>query len=220
MSIKVIKLCDRGGFTMNQKEMEQFWSGEFGTQYIERCKDSSIVSSNIALFSKVLSSCSEPVKEIIEYGSNIGLSLLALKSLLPHCEDISAVEIHELAVERCQELIKPKHIYRESILDFEPDYQRDFVLVKGLLIHIHADMLQKAYEKLYQTSKKYICICEYYNPTPVEVVYHETGRIYKRDFCGEMMDKYPGLKLVDYGFVYHRDYKFPQDDMNWFLLEK
>lgn len=153
---KNYKALRQGRFTMNQKEMEEFWSGDFGTQYIERCKDSSIVSSNIALFSKILSSCREPVKEIIEYGSNIGLSLLALKSLI----------------------------------------------------------------KLYQTSKKYICICEYYNPTPVEVVYHETGRIYKRDFCGEMMDKYPGLKLVDYGFVYHRDYKFPQDDMNWFLLEK
>jgi spore coat polysaccharide biosynthesis protein SpsF len=35
-----------------------------------------------------------------------------------------------------------------------------------------------------------------------------------------MMDKYSNLKLVDYGFVYHRDYQFPQDDMNWFLLEK
>jgi spore coat polysaccharide biosynthesis protein SpsF len=28
------------------------------------------------------------------------------------------------------------------------------------------------------------------------------------------------LKLADYGFVYRRDIRFPQDDINWFLLEK
>ena len=28
------------------------------------------------------------------------------------------------------------------------------------------------------------------------------------------------LRLVDYGFSYHRDRAFPQDDITWFLLEK
>jgi len=28
------------------------------------------------------------------------------------------------------------------------------------------------------------------------------------------------LELVDYGFVYHRDPVFPQDDINWFLMKK
>ena len=39
-------------------------------------------------------------------------------------------------------------------------------------------------------------------------------------WAGEIMDKFPDLKLVDYGFNYHRDYNFSQDDSNWFLLEK
>ena len=46
------------------------------------------------------------------------------------------------------------------------------------------------------------------------------GKLFKRDFCGEMMDKYSDLKLVDYGFGYRRDPVFQQDDMTWFLLEK
>ncbi len=33
------------------------------------------------------------------------------------------------------------------------------------------------------------------------------------------MDTY-GLRLVDYGFVYRRDPNWPQDNINWFLLEK
>ncbi|GAA0704411.1 hypothetical protein [Dyella marensis] len=39
-------------------------------------------------------------------------------------------------------------------------------------------------------------------------------------FCGEIMDRYPDLRLVDYGFAYRRDPSFPQDDITWSLLEK
>ena len=48
---------------------------------------------------------------------------------------------------------------------------------------------------------------------------HE-DRLFKRDFAGEMMKKFNDLKLVDYGFVYHADCNFPQDDVTWFVLEK
>jgi pseudaminic acid biosynthesis-associated methylase len=71
------------------------------------------------------------------------------------------------------------------------------------------------------SSKKYICIAEYYNRTPVSINYRgHDERLYKRDFVGEVLDKFPSLTLVDYGFVYHRDPNFPQDDITWFLLEK
>ena len=113
------------------------------------------------------------------------------------------------------------NIYTQSILDFQVDFQRNFVLIKGVLIHINPEYLNQVYDLLYQTSNKYICICEYYNPTPVEVSYRgHQGKLFKRDFAGEIMDKFNDLELIDYGFVYHRDYQFPQDDMNWFLLKK
>jgi len=44
--------------------------------------------------------------------------------------------------------------------------------------------------------------------------------LFKRDFAGEMLDRFKDLELLDYGFVYHRDNNFPQDDLNWFLLRK
>ena len=47
-----------------------------------------------------------------------------------------------------------------------------------------------------------------------------TEKLFKRDFAGEMLDRFNDLKLADYGFVYRRDMLFPQDDINWFLLEK
>ena len=43
---------------------------------------------------------------------------------------------------------------------------------------------------------------------------------YLKRFCGEMLDKYNDLKLVDYGFGYKNDPVFQQDDMTWFLLQK
>lgn len=89
----------------------------------------------------------------------------------------------------------------------------------GVLIHINPDMLGQAYEHLYNAANKYVLINEYYNPSPVEVTYrgHE-ARLFKRDFAGEMMDRYD-LTLVDYGFTYHRD-PDPLDDLTWFLLKK
>ena len=97
----------------------------------------------------------------------------------------------------------------------------DLVLIKGVLIHIHPNELQNVYKLLYKASRKYICIAEYYNPSPVEVKYrgHE-GKLFKRDFAGEIMEQFSDLELIDYGFVYHRDSNFPQDDTTWFLLEK
>ena len=44
--------------------------------------------------------------------------------------------------------------------------------------------------------------------------------LFKRDFAGELLDKYKNkLLLLDYGFIYHRD-TYPQDDLTWFLMEK
>jgi pseudaminic acid biosynthesis-associated methylase len=199
-------------------EEEKFWAGNFGDDYINRNQGDVLVSSNIALFSKMLSRTKD-VQSVIELGANIGLNLQAIKQLLPEAE-LSAVEINQKAVDRLQQ-DKYLKVYHQSILQFAPNCQYDFVFVKGVLIHINPHMLSKVYELLHQASKRYICVVEYYNPTPVEVNYRgHQSKLFKRDFAGEILDKFDDLQLLDYGFVYHRDRQFPQDDMTWFLLEK
>lgn len=199
-------------------KQEEFWSGEFGDEYIQRNISAQLLASNIHFFSKILDS-TEPVRSVLEMGSNVGMNLKALRHLMPEAE-LSGVEINRKAYE---ELIAQDGLkgYHSSIFDFAVDYQRDFVLIKGVLIHINPNELQTVYQKLYDSSSKYICIAEYYNPAPVELKYrgHE-GKLFKRDFAGEVMDKFPDLKLEKYGFAYHRDNLFPQDDINWFLLKK
>lgn len=201
-------------------EQENFWAESFGNEYIDRNANINLVSANLALFSQIFRQ-TQRIDSVIEFGSNIGLNLLAISQLLPEAQ-LSAVEINQKAVDQMAKIGGGKvNIYTQSILDFQVDFQRNFVLIKGVLIHINPEYLNQVYDLLYQTSNNYICICEYYNPTPVEVSYRgHQGKLFKRDFAGEIMDKFNDLELIDYGFVYHRDYQFPQDDMNWFLLKK
>ncbi|MDY7003479.1 MAG: pseudaminic acid biosynthesis-associated methylase [Cyanobacteriota bacterium] len=201
-------------------EQDKFWVGEFGDEYTERNQGSLVLAGKTALFAKIMAR-TRPIQSLIELGANRGLNLQAIKQLLPKIK-LAAVEINEVAVKYLQASLGDCiEVYHQSILDFMPKNKYDFTLISGVLIHINPDYLGKVYELLYSSSSHYICIAEYYNPKPVEVSYrgHE-GKLFKRDFAGEMMDKFPDLQLVDYGFVYHRDYNFPQDDTTWFLLEK
>lgn len=199
-------------------EQEKFWAGEFGNDYINRNKSENIIAANVSMLSSILKQ-TKNVSKIIEFGSNIGLNLEALQILLPQAS-LSAIEINENAVKSLSRF-NNLTVHHTSILNFEPTEQHDLALIKGVLIHINPDKLDHVYELLYKSSSKYICLSEYYNPTPIDVIYRgHKEKLFKRDFAGELLDKYPDLQLVDYGFVYHRDNSFPQDDMTWFLLEK
>ena len=204
-----------------QTEQEKFWAGEFGDAYVDRNRDQNIVASNISLFSKIFSR-TRGVSSVLELGANIGLNLQAIKVLKPGIL-MTAIEINKKAADRLKQdfVNKELTVYEQSILTYEPRLKFDFVLIRGVLIHMNPIVLQDVYEILYKSTAKYICIAEYYNPTPTEVTYRgHAERLFKRDFAGEMLDKYPSLALQDYGFVYHRDNNFLQDDITWFLLEK
>ena len=112
-------------------------------------------------------------------------------------------------------------VHHGSLLSFRPAEVYDLVFTKGVLIHVAPDDLPTAYDVLYRSSSRYVMVMEYYNPTPVELSYRgHDGRLFKRDFAGELLDRFPDLRLRDYGFAYHRDPNFPLDDITWFLLER
>ena len=201
-------------------EQEYFWAGEFGNEYIKRNTSENLLPSYLNLWSEIISKTSD-IKSCLEFGANIGVNLQALKLLIPDL-DMHAVEINETACnEHLAKFMDKANICNQSILEYQADEKYDLVYTKGVLIHINPNELNSVYEKMYQSSAKYILISEYYNPTPVSVTYRgNENKLFKRDFAGEMMDKYPELKLVDYGFRYHRDNNFKSDDDTWFLLEK
>lgn len=200
-------------------EQENFWAGEFGNNYIGRNISDEYLASNLSFFSKTFNQIGKP-NSLIEFGANVGMNLKAIKLLFPSIH-LFGIEINVQAAKELSECIGKENVYNGSILEYEATKKFDVSLIKGVLIHMNPEMLPTVYEKLYQSSKKYILVCEYYNPSPVTVNYRgHADRLFKRDFAGEMLEKYSDLRLLDYGFCYKRDKAFPQDDVTWFLLEK
>jgi pseudaminic acid biosynthesis-associated methylase len=200
-------------------DQETFWAGEFGTAYIDRNKGDALLASNLDFFGKSLRQA-RSVGSCIEFGANIGMNLRALKLLHPGQQQYG-IEINPEAARQLGELIGTVNVSQQSILDYQPPQTFDLVLIKGVLIHINPDVLPDVYDRLIQATGKYLLVGEYYNPTPVAINYRgHAGRLFKRDFAGEIMDRHPQMHLVDYGFAYRRDPNFPQDDITWFLMEK
>jgi pseudaminic acid biosynthesis-associated methylase len=159
------------------------------------------------------------VRSVLELGANVGLNMVAMRALLPHAK-LSAIEINESAYRRLAQ-IPGVSAHHASILDFQPTEPVDFAFTSGVLIHISPDELPTVYRKLYQASSRYIAVAEYYNPSPIEIPYRgHSGRLFKRDWAGDLMDLHADLSLLDYGFIYHRDPAFPADDISWFVLAK
>lgn len=204
---------------MNYKtEQEIFWAGEFGNEYINRNQGEQLVSANVIFFGNILKSAPN-VKSFVEFGCNVGLNLQALNRINKDFE-LCGYEINSNAARIASDL-GCANIVNATILDKLPTEKKyDLTFTKGVLIHINPEMLDSVYDNLYNLTNKYILICEYYNPTPTVVRYRDNDdRLFKRDFAGDSIRKF-NLRLIDYGFTYHLDNYFPQDDLTWFLLEK
>jgi spore coat polysaccharide biosynthesis protein SpsF len=200
-------------------EQEQFWAGEFGDDYIHRNQGDILLASNLDFFVKALKQ-TQSITSCIEFGANIGMNLKALQLLFPKL-DAHGIEINPTAAALLAHTIPAVNVYGNSLLDFEPTRTWDLTLIKGVLIHLNPSVLPAVYDKLVQSCQRYLLVAEYYNPSPVAIPYRgHTDRLFKRDFAGEIMDRHPQMRLIDYGFAYRRDPNFPQDDITWFLMEK
>ncbi|MCA0213580.1 MAG: pseudaminic acid biosynthesis-associated methylase [Proteobacteria bacterium] len=200
-------------------DQEAFWAGDFGTAYIDRNKGDALLASNLDFFAKALRQA-RGLASCIEFGANIGMNLRALKLLHPGQQQYG-IEINPEAARQLGEVVGPANVMQQSILDYQPSRTFDLVLIKGVLIHINPDVLPDVYDRLVQSTGKYLLVGEYYNPAPVAINYRgHSDRLFKRDFAGEIMERHPNMQLVDYGFAYRRDPNFPQDDITWFLMEK
>ena len=204
---------------MNYKtEQENFWSTDFGNDYPSRNEGEKMISSNLALFSKIFKNCPE-VQSVAELGCNIGLNLIALNRINKQLK-LRGYEINKKAAKTAHEEDIAEIVNTTVAEALDASTTFDLTFTKGVLIHVNPDMLSAVYQNLYNLSNRYILVCEYYNPSPVSIDYRGIkDRLFKRDFAGELMNKY-GLKLVDYGFNYQHDPYLTNDDTTWFLLEK
>ena len=205
----------------DQSEQSKLWmDSEWSLSYIKRNKSINLLESNISLFSKIISKTNN-IESIMEIGSNIGLNLDAI-NLINNRIKLDCIEISKDASDLLKGKKHVNSVYNSSILEFDvPDTMSyDLVFTKTVLIHIHPNYLIDVYNKIYKMSGRYVLFIEYYNPNPINVKYRGLeGFLFKRDFAREFMEIYNNSKLIDYGFVYHGDNNFPQDDVTWFLIE-
>ena len=191
------------------------WGGAFGEEYARRSPGD--VEANGVMFARVLGAMESDPKEVIEFGAGMGANLLALRELIPSVH-LMGVELNGYALKKLRDNFPES--YSGSMLDFIGNAEWDFAFTKGVLIHIHPDNLPRAYEVLYKASRRYIMVAEYFATTMTEIEYRgRRDMLWKGPYAYDMLDHYKDLRLVEYGFVSKRD-KYPQDDLNWFLLEK
>lgn len=197
---------------------ENLWVGAFGDEYIARNESTALLAPKLAVLIDILRRTAG-VKSILEFGANIGLNLIAARNALPGAQ-LKAVEINMKAFSKLRQ-IPGIEAHLGSVLDFAEVDAADLVFTSALLIHINPNQIERAYDVLYRSARRYVAIIEYYHHEPIEVIYKgETGRLFKRDWAGDMLARFPDLELVDYGFVYRRDPNYSIDDVHWFLLRK
>lgn len=193
---------------------EDLWRGQFGSDYHNRQPDD--LGCRLSLFCRALSR-TNGIRSVIEFGAGAGDNIRALMQLLPQA-NFAAVEINSKAAVR---IPTSTELWVAPTLTFNEEGRTwDLVLTRGFLIHVPPEDLEQTYAVLYRCSARWILLCEYFSPSPREVSYRgQESALWARNHVGEMMQKFPGLRLADYGFVSRLD-PWPQDDITFWLLSK
>ena len=203
----------------NLNEQQKFWANDYAIDYREKNNQ---FDNNLGIegWTKMLDK-TENLSNILEYGCNIGRNIKFLNQLVPNA-DISIIEISKPAYNFTTNNFSIKNSFNGPIAEsnfIENSY--DLAFTCGVLIHIHPNDLLVNMKKLYNYSKNYILIAEYFNRTPVMIEYQgQTDIFFKRDF-GKIFIENFNVSLVDYGFLWGHIYDAGGfDDITWWLFEK
>ena len=207
---------------MTTKQVE-LWQSGFGSDYARRNNNQITDDGQRRLmrdWGRMLAGAVTPKPEtVLEVGCNIGRNLLALQHFVP---EVSAVEPNGNAIE-----IAKGHAALASVridkgdafsLPYD-DNSVDLVFTSGVLIHIAPDDLARAVDEILRVSRHYVLCIEYFSHEPAEVRYHDRdGYLFKRDFGHFYMEREPGLRVLDYGFLWQP--LDSSDNSNWWLFAK
>lgn len=199
------------------------WRSEFGSRYAER-NNNRITSEDqrrlVRDWGKILKHAITPSPEsVLEVGCSTGRNLVALYNFIPK---LKGIEPNTRCVELANQMLQDIGVEVQEGNAFElpfDDGHFDLVFTSGVLIHIAPDDLPKAADEIMRVSNRYIVCIEYFSHSPEQVIYHGMdGYLFKRDFGRFYLERYPGLKVLDYGFLWQP--LDSSDDSNWWLFEK
>jgi spore coat polysaccharide biosynthesis protein SpsF len=201
-------------------EQEKFWANTYAEDYIK--KNSNFDNSlGAKAWAAMLQKTEGKIENYLECGCSVGRNIEQIKILLPDAVP-SIIEISDSAFKFVSQRHEFANAFNGAILD--SDFQEksfDLVFTMVVLIHINPDHLIQHMTKMFDYSKKFILIGEYFNRTPVSIEYQgEKDKLFKRDF-GKLFIEQFDVKLVDYGFMWGHIYdKAGFDDITWWLFER
>ena len=202
-------------------DQERFWAEEYSQSYMNKNSSFDHVLGAQGWERMLAAADIDTIETYLECGCNIGRNLEQIKLVYPDFVP-SAVEINGSALDYVKRTYSPASTYHGAIIDcpFDDD-SFDLVFTQVVLIHINPDQLIASMRKMYDLSKKYILIGEYFNRTPTSITYQgEEERLFKRDF-GKLFMQTFNVKLLDYGFLWGHIYDAAgHDDVTWWLFEK
>ena len=202
-----------------RNEQENFWADTYAQDYIR--KNSSFdQEGGVEGWRRMLAKADETPR-ILECGPNIGRNLGFLEILRPNARK-SAIEISKPAFDFITKQYNLEEAFNGPILqsDLTPG-SFDLVFTMGVLIHIHPDNLVATMRKMYDYSKRYVLIGEYFNRTPTMIEYQgEANKLFKCDFGKLFLENFDA-EVVDYGFLWGHEFDAAGfDDFTWWLFEK
>lgn len=202
-------------------KQEKMWASKFGTDYHERNR----WEYREGFWTDILSD--EVLRDaysVLEPGAGKGENLCAIRNARKMNLDIqmseyqcTGIEVNKVAYDelRRHNVVAHNAAFLDVPLD---DKTYGLVITRGFLMHVPTAAIKPTLAKIYNASSRWICLCEYYSPVRREVEYHGKGSaLWIDDFAGKIMEMYPDLTLVDYGFKYHKDDGY---DLTYFLLRK
>ena len=149
---------------------------------------------------KALRSNKIKIDSALEIGCNIGLNLIELKKFIQNQNYMV------LDKQKCLRYCEKNSLASTDLYIFQNKKKFDLLISSGVLIHQNPKNLKQFYRKMYNLSKKYLYLDEYFNPRPVMISYRGfKNKLFKRDFAKELWHLYPKLKLIDYGFHWSED---------------
>lgn len=201
-------------------EQEQFWAKTYADDYIKKNSEFDHKLGAEA-WKKMLQETHGGVGNFLECGCNIGRNIEQLKLVIPNAKP-SIIEISEPAYKFVTARHDFSKAYNGPILD--SDFEKasyDLVFTMGVLIHINPDQLLDHMKKMFEYSRKYVLMGEYFNRIPMSLEYQgEKDKLFKRDFGKLFLENFE-VKLLDYGFLWGQIYDPAGfDDITWWLFEK
>ena len=205
---------------MKEKEQLKFWKEQYTDEYIVRNSEFDL-KLGLEAWNIITKKIDQPIENILECGSNIGRNINFLNHVYPDAEK-SIIEVAEKPFQIVTSRYKLKHTFNGPLVNSDfPKNSFDLVFTNSVLIHIHPDEVLDNMKKMYDYSKNYILISEYFNRTPTMIEYRgELNKLFKSDFGKTFITNF-NVELVDYGFLWGHIYDNAGfDDITYWVFKK